>query len=332
MRRVVTLLLCISVALVVFAGKAKINAEDRLENTAKLGPERGQFIIGYKQGITASPARSRLDEAREAARHWPAELQNCVTVLNEVPALAISLVELSPACNIEEVAQAMSKDDVEYVEPNRRLYLLERNISATIVPLSLAANDPFFSQQWALARISAPDGWSVFPGSFSAPSGTPIAVVDTGVDSSHPDLAQKIIRARPIVQNSSPLVDEVGHGTAVASLALAAANNGFGIAGLAFNSPLVPVKVSVDGSASTFDLAEGLRYAADPAGGGARVINVSFGSDEPSPTISRAIEFARANGALVIAAAGNCGSGESAACSTINANRWPAAFATALTM
>ena len=279
----------------------------------------GQLLVGFKPGISA-------------AAYQAATSRNCVAVRDHIASLAVSLVEVLPGCDAAEVSLGMSAESaVAYVEPN----LIAHAISAPVRfqraasnILGLSANDPFFPQQYALAVINAPAGWDVFPGSFGAPAGVPIAIADTGADGTHPDISGKVLRSATFVEGPGPLVDDVGHGTATAGVALGTANNGFGIAGLAFNSPVVVVKVAESGTTTVFDIANGITYAADPAKGGAKVINLSFGASEPSDTLFRAIDFARTQGALMTIAAGNCGDGSSAGCDgVVNAMRWPAAYA-----
>src|SRR5205823_10903745 len=112
-----------------------------------------------------------------------------------------------------------------------------------------APSDPSYSPQWALQTIHPLDGWSIFPGSFNASAGATIAIVDSGIDSSHPDFAAGHILtgagANCLTGTcvSDPADDDFGHGTHVAGIAAASTDNGVGISGLAFSSPLVPVKV-----------------------------------------------------------------------------------------
>ena len=131
-----------------------------------------------------------------------------------------------------------------------------------------------------------------------------IAIVDTGVDSSHPDLASKIVGQYSYVGNSAK--DGFGHGTHCAGIAAAATNNDVGIAGMCPNCGILSVKVLNDqGSGYISDVASGITYAASH---GARVISLSLGGSGRSDTMRSALQYAVANNALPVCAMGNSGS------------------------
>ena len=179
-------------------------------------------------------------------------------------------------------------------------------------PAQAGPDDPYFSRQWGLARIRADQAWAVANG-----AGVTIAIVDTGVDLSHPDLASKLVSA-PDADFSGDLVsdgpqDENGHGTHVAGIAAAITGNGTGVAGAAPGASILPVRVlDADGSGTAEEVARGVRYAADH---GAQVINLSLGFASGTGEVGRltgaldslydAIDYAWAQGAVVVIAAGN---------------------------
>ena len=204
----------------------------------------------------------------------------------------------------ERIGAYERRPGVVYAEPN---YLRTTQIATP--------NDTSYGTQWGLGAIGAFPGWNLFPGSYS-PSETPkIAVIDTGVDLAHPDLAANVdvsnqARCINLLQcTTGPTVaqDTDGHGTHVAGIAAAVTNNGAGVAGLAFSSRILPVKVFADGSDLTqdADLVHGINWAVSH---GARVINMSIGGGGPFPTtLCNAVANANAAGVLVVAAAGNEG-------------------------
>lgn len=169
-----------------------------------------------------------------------------------------------------------------------------------------AVNDPLFSKQWALDQINAPEAWA--RGVTGA--GTTVAVVDTGVDTGHPDLRSKLVAGHDFVGKDSCAQDEHGHGTHVAGIAGAVTNNGIGVAGVARDASLMPVRVlDADGSGSSDDIVAGIKWAADH---GANVINLSLGElpvigqlELINEDIEAAVDYAWGKGALVVAAAGN---------------------------
>ncbi len=184
---------------------------------------------------------------------------------------------------------------------------------------SAATNDPLFGQQWSLGQINAEPAWATSTG-----AGATIAILDTGVDLDHPDLAGKIAGGATFIgcTETGPCGNgdwesggEVGtghpHGTHVAGSAAAITGNGEGIAGVAPDSSLLAVKVlGADGG--TFDeIAAGIRWATD---NGADVINMSLGALPGAQALAitgaldatrDAVAYAVANGVTVVAAAGN---------------------------
>ena len=132
-----------------------------------------------------------------------------------------------------------------------------------------------------------------------------IAILDTGIDKTHIDLAGQVIASVNFTQ--SPTVDDIdGHGTHIAGIIGAIANNGAGIAGLAYNCSLMNVKVADDrGFVDAEVVAEGIVWAVD---NGAKVINMSLTLTEPTQALEDAVDYAWSKGAILVAAAGNNGS------------------------
>ncbi len=132
-----------------------------------------------------------------------------------------------------------------------------------------------------------------------------IAIVDTGVALDHEDLKDKIIAGYNFVSDSNNTYDDHGHGTMVASIAAAQSNNGIGMAGVAWNSLIMPIKVmDSEGNGSYLQIAAGIRYAAD---NGAKIINLSLGGINPSFILEDACKYAYDKGAVIVAASGNIG-------------------------
>ena len=161
-------------------------------------------------------------------------------------------------------------------------------------------DDPDFDEQWYLPTISAPEAWDKSLG-----SGAVVGVVDSGVDTSHQDLADNILTGgRDSGDNDNDPTDEYGHGTQVCGVIAAVQNNGLGISGIAPKSKILPLKVS-EGNSATFtasSVAEAIIYAADQ---GARIINLSLALGESSQAVTDAVEYAANKGVLLVAAAGH---------------------------
>ncbi len=172
-------------------------------------------------------------------------------------------------------------------------------------PLS-SPNDPQYGEQWALRQVGATCAWERTTGSPEVI----VAVVDSGIDPTHPDLAARLRSdGRDFVDNDDDPRDENGHGTHVAGIISAILDNNEGVTGLAPNVTILPVRVMDErGRGSDRAIARGIRFAADQ---GAKVINLSLGAtltlnaDEPSALVNDAIIYAQQQGALVVVAAGN---------------------------
>ncbi len=168
----------------------------------------------------------------------------------------------------------------------------------------LNTNDALRPQQWAFNAVDFEGAWKVSNG-----AGITVAVVDTGVLGSHEDLAGSVLPGLDLAADASTYdhagngeVDPAGHGTHVAGIIAAHANNGVGIAGAAPGVKILPVRVlDASGSGSSSDVAEGIIWAADH---GARVINLSLGGG-PSSGMQVAIQYARSKQIVTFAAAGN---------------------------
>jgi subtilisin family serine protease len=190
-----------------------------------------------------------------------------------------------------------------------RLFLAAVVAAALFAAPALAFDntEPLADKQWYITHDEAWSFWPTVPKLFPIK----VAVIDTGIDGTHPDLAGRVIMAKSFV-GGSPFRDDLGHGTFVAGLIAANPTNAFGISGLAFNSQLMIAKVvDTDGNISVRGEVAAIRWAAD---NGARVINLSLGGvrdplnptlDTYSPLEEAAIEYAYSKGVVVVAAVGN---------------------------
>jgi subtilisin family serine protease len=162
-------------------------------------------------------------------------------------------------------------------------------------------NDPGWPLQYGAVQIQSPQAWDITTGSASIT----IAIVDTGVDLTHPDLQPNLITGTNVISPALAPQDDHGHGTHVAGIAAAVGNNSLGIAGTAWTAHLMPVKVlDQSGNGDDAEVAVGIVWAADH---GAQVINLSLGGPCPSPVMEMAVTYAYTMGVTVVAAAGNYG-------------------------
>ncbi len=159
------------------------------------------------------------------------------------------------------------------------------------------SNDTYVEKQWALDRIHIPTTWTV-----KQQSEVVVAVLDTGIDTRHEDLAGTIMNSVNLT-TCATAEDVFGHGTHIAGIITARTNNGMGIAGTTQHVKLLNVKIADDnGGCSSVDMAYGIVWAADH---GANVINVSLVMNLPSAALESAVDYAWGKGAVVIAATGN---------------------------
>jgi RHS repeat-associated protein len=268
----------------------------------------GELIIRFREGVSEED-KNALVGAKGARRKKKLRGQSRVETL-----------ELSAGQDMQSLLEDLRYlPAVDFVEPN---YLLARD--------EIAPNDPRFSEQWALKNsrhsgydINAPAAWERTTGAAT----TVIAVIDSGIDFTHPDLAQNRWTNRRErengsdddrngfvddlhgwnwVGNSSVISDEQGHGTAVAGIIAAQGDNATGISGVMWHASLMNLKVLDNtGTGDAADAIEAIDYATEH---GAHIINCSWGTNQFSAALRDAIDRAGRAGVVVVCSAGNAGS------------------------
>ena len=237
----------------------------------------GRVLVKFRDDILPDHARNII--AALGARN-----------AGEMANIGVHILDLPYQANEKAFVQAFqSRPEVEFAELDQILSVQQ------MVP-----NDPLYDNpnSWSLPRINAPDAWSISTGS----SNVIIAILDTGVDATHPDLASQIVPGWNIYNNNADTSDVYGHGTAVAGTAAAASNNSAGVASVAWGCRIMPVRISDNsGYGSYSNIASGLTWAADH---GARVANISY-DVSGSRTVSSAAKYFQGKGGVVAAAAGN---------------------------
>jgi subtilisin family serine protease len=206
-----------------------------------------------------------------------------------LPATGVLVLSLPEQADEAGFANALAnRPDVEFAELDR-----------IVRPAEVTPNDPWYANwEGHLRRIQAPAAWSITTGA----SNVVIAILDTGVDATHEDLASKLVPGWNIYNNNSNTSDVAGHGTAVAGTAAAASNNDTGVASVCWNCMIMPIRVSDGVTGATYSaLASGLNWAADH---GARVANLSYIVSESS-TVTTSAKYFQSKGGVVVASAGN---------------------------
>lgn len=205
---------------------------------------------------------------------------------------------------LKALKQSEVKRYTEAIEPD---YLYRIPDGETLKPVDAksepklsaqAPNDPMYSKQWNLHSIGIESSWTETKG-----RGVTVAVIDTGV-SKVPDLEQSnFVTGYDFVNDQDNAEDDNGHGTHVAGTIAQSTNNNFGVAGIAYEANIMPLKVlSSFGGGTVADIAEAIRFAADNK---ADVINLSLGGGGESSVLKDAIDYAHSKGVVVVAAAGN---------------------------
>jgi thermitase len=205
----------------------------------------------------------------------------------------LNIVELPAGASEAALVERLRRHPAfKYVELDRR------------VKSTLAVNDPYAGSEWHLGKIGATTAWDSTQG-----AGVIIAILDSGVDGSHPDLLPNLVPGYNTHGNNTDTADVCGHGTAVAGSAAARTNNGAGVAGVAGLAKIMPIRVAYKDAgggcyAYTSTIAAGITWAADH---GARIANVSYGPLAGSATIQSAAQYMKNKGGLVFVSAGNNG-------------------------
>jgi thermitase len=246
----------------------------------------GEYIVKMKPGAVNSMAADNS------------------TTLKVLGNSGMKLVRLDNEMN---AGALKNNPSILWMEPNRVIKvpkIIKNNQLPAIKDVAGFPNDPMFEQQYSHKIAHAQDGWKISSGN----SSVIIAVVDTGVDSTHPDLKDKIVPGHSSFEGEDPGVDNMGHGTHCAGIAAASVNNGIGVAGVAPSAKIQPVKVLDDqGSGTLASVAEGMVWAASH---GAKVLSMSLGGPSSSKAIEDAVALAIKNDVLVVAAMGNDGNSQ----------------------
>ncbi len=239
------------------------------------GWAKGRLLIAPRAGLSATEFEKVLKPHNGKSK---AHLKKLNTHIIELPAGADEVA----------VMRELKKDNrLKYVE-----------LDMAVTP-NASVTDPYYSNSWALPKIQTPTAWDSANG-----SGVTIAILDSGVDGTHPDLAPNIVPGWNMYDNNADTSDVNGHGTIVAGAAAMAANNNNGSSGVAWGAKIMPVRITgPDGFGYFSTIAQGINWAADH---GAKVANISYGASGSS-IVQSAAQYMRSKGGVVMVSAGNSG-------------------------
>ncbi|BAY26045.1 peptidase S8/S53 [Calothrix sp. NIES-2100] len=213
---------------------------------------------------------------------------------------------------LKELQKSQFKSATEFIEPNyiyKKIpqpgeaaflgeFLQPNEDEEDISPSLTGPNDQYYSKQWNLHQIGVEGAWSQTKG-----SGITVAVIDTGITRVRDLYETKFVKGYDFVNDREEATDDNGHGTHVAGTIAQSTNNKYGVAGIAYEANLMPLKVLNDyGGGTVADIAEAIKFAADK---GADVINMSLGGGGESQLMKQAVEYAHRKGVVIVAAAGN---------------------------
>jgi serine protease len=211
---------------------------------------------------------------------------------------------------LQELKTSAFAKATEFIEPNY-IYktvpqgevtwlgqMLRPDANEDVSPTLKGPNDQFYSKQWNMHKIGVEDAWT-----FTKGSGVTVAVIDTGITKVRDLYETKFVKGYDFVNDRQEATDDNGHGTHVAGTVAQATNNAYGVAGVAYEAGLMPLKVlNADGAGTVADIAAAIKFAAD---NGADVINMSLGGGGESKLMQEAIDYAHNKGVIIVAAAGN---------------------------
>jgi thermitase len=279
----------------------------------------GEVLIGWQPGngpvpeMAAEPDRLGTDRASPTWQAAAATISRAtrLTVLDASPEHGTARLSVPIGTEEAQIRRLETLPWVRYAEFNYYAYAAD-----VVYP-----RDPDFWRQWNMHRIKAPEAWSMTRGSLSFV----VAVLDTGVAQGHPEFAGQLLEGYNYVADAPGAEDDdaYSHGTHVTGILAARMNNGQGVAGLAPDIKILPLKVLDSQRKGRYDaIGAALRDAADRR---AQVINLSL-AGPASQLLQDAVKYAQAEGSLVVAAAGNCAQDPTNCWGQVNPDIYPAAY------
>ena len=263
----------------VFESNWSFTESKRWSEFAEVDDDSAELVIG-----TNYARANDFNELTNIIRENNGKIVDKISMDNKTEAVVADI----PLTSTSSFAKEINNADIStYIEPNFKF-------KANFIP-----NDPYWNQQWGPSKVGADLAWDTQKGS----SSVLVAIIDTGIDWHHLDLAANYV---PLgydwVNNDTNPMDDNGHGTHCAGIIAATLNNSVGIAGLAQVRIMAEKGLDKYGEGNEADLAKAIIHAVDE---GANILSNSWGGYEESTLLHDAVEYAYEKGALIIAAAGN---------------------------
>jgi serine protease len=268
------------------------------------------IVVDFRDGLS----KEQIDAYE---KEWGIDLE--YSNLEVGPESGITVAHVDAERQQEVLELIRQNPDVEAAEADMVFRIPDTETADEALPVAapelkkgngFIPNDPDWAKQWNMPMINMPKAWEITKG-----KGVVVAVLDTGIAyEDHDGFKQvadlkgaKFTKGWDFVNNDEHANDDHGHGTHVAGTIAQVTNNKEGVAGVAFEATLMPVKVlNHFGSGSTAAISDAIRWAADH---GANVINMSLGGGGRSAVMENAVAYARKKGVVVVCAAGNGGRG-----------------------
>ncbi|HLP92318.1 MAG TPA: S8 family peptidase [Nostocaceae cyanobacterium] len=260
---------------------------------------KGDFetiLLDFREDIPAQVIQENLKAIANQYNVTP-QLDNALSAADNV------YIIRGDRQRLKELKKSPFAKSTEFIEPNYIYQAIPEgeNTQSEYPQVSLTANSPndeYYSKQWNLHKIGIEGAWT-----YSKGSGVTVAVIDTGVSKVRDLQKTKFLPGYDFVNDKVDASDDNGHGTHVAGTVAQSTNNQYGVAGVAYEANLMPLKVLNEyGAGTVADIAEAIRFAAD---NGADVINMSLGGGGESQLMQEAINHAHSKGVVIVAAAGN---------------------------
>lgn len=237
----------------------------------------GELLVRFRPGTSAATVNAAA--ARAGGK-----------VASHIARLRVHVIEVPPA----RVRKALAS-----LRLNASVVSVERDV--VLAALDTVPNDSLWPAQWGLRLVGAPRAWDATRGA----EAIVVAVLDTGFDGNHPDLAGAVVPGVDLVNDDPDAADDEGHGTSVGGVIAARTDNSEGQAGVCWLCSLQPVKVlDAEGAGKTSTVAAGIVWAADH---GADVVNMSLGGPGSTSALASAVAYASTKNVVLVAAAGNSG-------------------------